>query len=185
MTENNIYLIDVKSDNITDYIKTSLLLVFPYCSGKCKGCQNYELQKKGDSLKKQFKIDSIISYYDSLTTHEAIVCAGLEPFDSFNDLYLLVENLFSDENRNIDFVIYTGYYKEEIENLVNNMIKLLKDNNKSLIIKYGRYDETDIKEWKSNILGVKISTKNQYIEKYIKENNIINCVIETYNAKEI
>nr|CAI9751442.1 hypothetical protein DGKKSRWO_DGKKSRWO_CDS_0151 [uncultured phage]CAI9752330.1 hypothetical protein CVNMHQAP_CVNMHQAP_CDS_0153 [uncultured phage] len=33
--DSHVELIDVKTDNITDYKKTSLLLVTPKCSGKC------------------------------------------------------------------------------------------------------------------------------------------------------
>ena len=157
-------LIDVKTDNITDYKKTSLLLAFPYCTGKCKGCQNEYLWK--DPPTKNYNPIDILNLYNKLNTHEAVVMAGLEPFDSFNDVLELI-NLFVFNEKAIDIVIYTGYNKDEyIKLFQEKLIKVFKSgyiDNKRLIIKLGRYDEDQKQSWNSYILGVNLSTKNQSV----------------------
>lgn len=170
--EENVYLIDVKTDDITDYRKTALYLIFPYCSGKCGDvCQNKHLRgyKK---LKTTAK--SLAEFYNSLHTHEAVVMAGLEPFDSFNDVLSIVKE-FCKLKKSVDFVIYTGYTESEYKEMFEKTLleHFNKYNNSDdefsrvIIIKYGRYDENCKKEWNSKILGVNLATTNQGVVKYI------------------
>ena len=167
-----INLIDVKTDNTTDYKETSMLLIFPKCSGKCgKECQNDYLRKV---QAKQYKIKDILTLYESMNTHNAIVCAGLEPFDSdFEELKNLFKYFMLSE-KSVDFVIYTGYKYEEIEEKVQELEHILNsviDNainaDKKLVIKFGRYDVRHKEPWKSDILGVELATTNQYVKSYI------------------
>lgn len=174
--KNTINLIDVKTDNMTDYKKTSLLLVFPYCSGKCEGCQNYILQQQKGANKKEYKIDDIVQLYNNMSTHKAIVCAGLEPFDSFEELENLMKVLFVNNNKAVDFVVYTGFYLSEIDNLVRKLLKYVKNENKTLIIKTGRYvPNVKNSSWYSDVLGVDIATNNQQVIKY-SWNNKQKCI---------
>lgn len=172
-------LITVNTDNITDYKKTSLFLVFPYCSGKCGDkCQNKHLRTMS---KTKYKNRDIIKLYQSLDTHEAVVCGGLEPFDSFDELLQLMRD-FSYQDKNVDFVIYTGYdyannpgypYTKEnssayfyAKDAFNMLIKYwpMGTNKGNLIIKFGPYDENRInKSWHSNVLGVDLATDNQAV----------------------
>ena len=117
---DKISLIDVKTDDTTDYKDTSLLLVFPTCKGKCEGCQNWKLF---NVKSKQYLLKSILDLYNSMETHKAIICAGLEPFDSFVELKSLFEEVLK-LNKETDFVIYTGYYKEEVTFLVNELVTI-------------------------------------------------------------
>lgn len=162
-----IKLIDVKTDNIVDYKETSILLVFPYCSGKCgPKCHNYKLI--GTTKINEYKIEDIVNLYNKLNTHRSIVCAGLEPFDSFEDLTNIVK-YFSNCNKDCDIVIYTGYTEEEIKysvKLLNDIFNknLNKSFKKSLIIKFGRYvfDAENSYKYYSDILGVELASNNQY-----------------------
>lgn len=174
-----IKLIDVKADNTTDYKYTSLLFVFPYCSNKCKNCQNYEIQNMTPI---SYLYSSIINFYNQLTTHKSIVCAGLEPFDSFEELQLLFD-VFMKNHKPVDFVIYTGYEYEEIKDKVKILLTVFNNNQNfksKLIIKFGRYDENKFKTWHSELLGVDLATNNQYVSCYsFSENKTLNSVSES------
>lgn len=162
------HLIDVKTDNITDYKKTSLFLVFPYCSGKCgEECQNKHLRKLSA---KEIYNDNIIQLYKNLSTHEAVVCGGLEPWDSFDELLTLVTDFAkATKDKKVDFVIYTGYdvlteKKEEFQKLCNVWEENIDLSSISeLIIKQGRYDISKKEPWFSYTLGVELATSNQSV----------------------
>lgn len=170
--KNLIHLIDIKTDDISDYKYTSMLLVFPKCSGKCKNCQNGNLQNRDKSKDIHIPAKSIINHYNRLKTHTAIVCAGLEPFDSLYDLQdVFREFVISSNKRKSDFVIYTGYTQEEVEIVVNLLKNILFTNEKGmkrLIIKFGRYDETKTNNTDDidPILGIHLATSNQYVVSY-------------------
>ena len=169
-------LIDVKTDDITDYLKTSLLLVTPKCSGKCgEKCQNYFLIKNATT--KQYAVSSIVNLYNNLTTHNAVVFAGLEPFDTFNDTQILVD-AFLQNDKPIDIVIYTGYYQQSITDKVNVLLQKLiktKSTNKTIIIKFGPYIAEN-RSYYSNILGIKLATDNQYVKRFYLNSENKLCV---------
>lgn len=181
------FLIDVKTDNLVDYKKTSILLVFPYCSGKCgPNCQNWNLRKLHQTDYINVTSQDIVQLYKSLDTHNAVVMAGLEPLDSLDDVLSIIDRI-NLQRKACDIVIYTGYTEEEYnERFEQKIIKAFKANsrypNKKLIVKIGRYDEDFKKSWHSDILGVNLATINQivkiynsdgsgYIERYKKEEN--------------
>lgn len=166
---DKIRLIDVKTDDITDFKETSILLVFPFCSGKCgKSCHNYKLI--GQNNYKEYNINSIVNLYNRCSMHNAVVCAGLEPFDSFDELKLLVKQLFLNRKKSVSLVIYTGYELSEIKNKVEQLINLVqgypetsKSINNKLFIKFGRYEKDKKEYWYSTFLGVELATSNQYV----------------------
>ena len=93
-----------------DYKKPSMQIVFPTCSFKCdkengcKLCQNASLAR---SLPMSYFTPALIRRYLDNPITKAIVCGGLEPFDSPDDLLELVTLLR--EKCDDDVVIYTGY----------------------------------------------------------------------------
>ena len=140
-----------------NYKKPSLYIAFPHCSFKCgkQFCQNTNLAREKD---KNIKISTIISIYEKNPVTKALVCGGLEPFDSWEDLQLLVEKFreyFLD-----DIVIYTGYTEDEIE----DKIKWLSSY-KNIIIKFGRYIPNDPPHL-DKLLGVDLASLNQYAKSY-------------------
>ena len=88
---------------------------------------------------------------------ESIVFGGLEPMLQFQELIS-----FIDKFRKIsedDIVIYTGYYKTEVE----KEIEILKKY-KNIIIKFGRYIPNRKSRY-DEVLGVTLASDNQYAEK--------------------
>ena len=143
-----------------NYKKISMVLEFPKCDFKCdrecgqQVCQNCPLAAAPD-----IKIEpiTIIKRYIDNPMTQAIICQGLEPFDTFNDLYtfiFLFRSILDD-----DIVIYTGYNKDEITTYINQLKTF-----KNIVIKYGRYVPNQQPHY-DEILGVYLASDNQYAEK--------------------
>lgn len=153
---------NILDEDFVNYKVPSMYIAFPFCSFKCekdcgiKCCQNSDLAK---SKTIDYDDDVLINRYLSNPITKAIVCCGLEPFDSFDDLLALVHKLRSDYKCADDIVIYTGYYKDEILEQIN----LLRDY-PNIIIKFGRYIPNQLSR-KDPIIGVNLASLNQYAEK--------------------
>lgn len=147
-------------EDFLNYKKPSLFIIFPYCNFKCdkdcglKVCQNSSLAKEKEI---EYSIDKIVNNYIKNDITKAIVCGGLEPMDSFDDLKKLVSALRVKTND--DIVIYTGYREEEIEDKANDLKQFA-----NIIIKFGRYIPND-KEYYNDILGINLASRNQYAKK--------------------
>lgn len=149
-------------EDFVNYKKPSMFLAFPRCSFKCdKECERQVCQNSALANEKNIEItlDKIINRYMTNPITKALVCGGLEPFDSWDDLQYLILNFRYYTND--DIVIYTGYYKEEIDKEKIDWLKLYSP----IIIKYGRFIPNN-EEYFNNDLGVKLASKNQYTEKY-------------------
>lgn len=149
-------IVNVIDEDFVNYKKVSMVIGFPYCSFKCGKdiCQNSQLS---ESELIDISIDKLIDRYMNNQYSNAIVCAGLEPFDSWNDLYELISSLrkYTDD----DFIIYTGYNKFEIEDKVATLSQF-----KNIIIKFGRYINNN-KSIYDEILGINLASDNQYAER--------------------
>lgn len=73
----------------------------------------------------------------------------------FNEVYELI-SYFRENGCNDPFVIYTGYYTEEIQNELYQLQKY-----KNIIIKFGRFIP-DQESHFDEILGVNLASPNQY-----------------------
>ena len=144
------------SEDLVNYKKPSMTIIFPYCTFKCgEGyCQNSELAKAPII---ELNVNNLVDRYINNPITEAVVMQGLEPFDSWNDLIEFVKQLR--ESTDDDIVIYTGYYKEEIIDKVEILRKY-----KNIIIKYGRFLYND-KPIFDDILGITLASSNQYAER--------------------
>ena len=150
-------------EDFENYKKPSMFLAFPKCSFKCdKECGRQVCQNSALANEKNIEIalDKIIDRYMNNPITKALVCGGLEPFDSWDDLQCLILNFRYYTND--DIIIYTGYYKEEIDKEKIDWLKLYSP----IIIKYGRFIPNN-EEYFNNDLGVKLASKNQYTEKYL------------------
>lgn len=148
-------------EDFVNYKKPSMVVEFPRCDFKCdrecgqEVCQNSSLVK---SPTHDVPVDKIVLSYLKNSITSALVCQGLEPFDSKEDLYQLIK--FFRKYADDDIVIYTGYTEEELF----FDTEFLKRVYKNIIIKFGRfipnqpsyYDET---------LGVFLASSNQYAKK--------------------
>ena len=144
-------------EDFVNYKKPSMFIGFSKCSFKCDKefgsciCQNSSL---ANSPTIEIAEDEIVKRYISNPITSSIVCGGLEPFDTFEELLKLVKEVR--KLTNDDIVIYTGYKYNEIE----KKIDILKDY-KNIIIKLGRYIPNSNKIY-DEILGVNLSSENQY-----------------------
>ena len=106
----------------------------------------------------KIKIDKVFERYVKNPITEAVILGGLEPFFNFDEVYNLI-SYFRQKNCNDDFVIYTGYYPNEVENYIEKLKKF-----KNIIIKFGRFIPKSASVF-DKILGVKLASKNQFAEK--------------------
>lgn len=153
----------IKGLNDTDFVnyrKPSMFIIFPKCSFKCgiKECQNSQI-----ALEPCIEVTNkrLIDLYNNNPLTSAIVCGGLEPFDSWKDLFSFIDDFRLESND--DIVIYTGYTEEEIQ----DKIDILKDYD-NIIIKFGRYIPNQSPHY-DEVLGVKLASDNQYARR-INEN---------------
>lgn len=134
-----------------------MYLIFPHCDFKCdkdcggKYCQNSKLINEPDI---EISIDELeIRYITNSLTH-AIVCGGLEPFDSWDDLLALVQNfrIYTED----PIIIYTGYTEKELKDKIE-ILKLYEN----ILIKFGRFIPNK-QPHLDKLLGVKLASPNQY-----------------------
>lgn len=147
---------DIVETDTVNYKDISMFIIFPTCSFKCGKdiCQNSNVAKMPNI---EISVENILYKYLSNPLSNALVCGGLEPFDSWNDLYQLIIN-FRDNNIKDVIVIYTGYTAEEI-NDKGYIEKLKKYPN--IIIKFGRFVPNQ-PHYYDDLLGVELTSSNQY-----------------------
>lgn len=152
-------------EDFVNYKRPSMFIIFPHCTFKCEKecgvrcCQNSEL-----AASKSIDVDikTITHRYKSNPITQAIVCGGLEPMDSFDDLVSLVKYI-RHMGINDEIIVYTGYNKSEI---VNKTRVLSKFGN--IIVKYGRFIPNQEKHY-DEVLGVYLASDNQYAEELKEE----------------
>lgn len=150
----------VVSEDFVQYKKPSMFITNTLCSDfKCdresgaKCCINSNLVK---SKTKYIPYKVLIENYLNNPISKAIVFGGLECFDEFNQLITFIR-VFREKSQD-DIVIYTGYYKEEID----DKIDILKRYG-NIIIKYGRFIPGQEKHY-DEVLGIELASSNQYAE---------------------
>jgi hypothetical protein len=147
-------------EDFVNYKKPSMLVIFPKCDFKCDKecgspvCQNSVL---AGTLTQGVAAETLVKMYLKNDFTSALVCAGLEPFDTFEDLKTLIQTFR--EKSSDDIVIYTGYKEEEINELVN---ELTCYNN--IYIKFGRFVPNQ-KPHFDEVLGINLASDNQYGKK--------------------
>lgn len=139
-----------------------MFIIFPKCSFKCDKEANCEICQNSHLAKEpiiNYSVDKIVERYKTNPITKAIVCGGLEPFDTLDDLTNLILTIrrASDD----DIIIYTGYKEEEIFPVVENLISKYKN----IIIKYGRYIPNKESKY-DKILGITLASNNQYAVRY-------------------
>lgn len=153
----------IKDECLNDFKQIGMLVVFPNCSFKCDKecgrpvCQNSHLSKEPVI---EVPIANIIERYIQNSLVSALICGGLEPLDSIEELYKLINSFrkISDD----PIVIYTGYTEEEAERILGwEHIKWLGN----LYVKFGRYVPGQQSHF-DEILGVNLASDNQYGKYY-------------------
>ena len=143
-------------EDFVNYKKPSMFIVSSYCTFKCDkeaGCQVCQNSDLANSPIIDIDNNDIIKRYLDNPITEAVVIGGLEPFDTFEELYQFIKDFRRKSNDNI--IIYTGYYPEEISEKIRQLSLFL-----NIIIKFGRF----IPNQKSHydvVLGVDLASDNQ------------------------
>ena len=146
-------------EDFVNYKVPSMYIGFPKCTFKCEKecglqvCQNSAL---ATSPTLDVDINKIIERYLNNPITSAIVIGGLEPFDTFKQLYQLIEEVR--QHTTDEVIIYTGYYKKEILNEIQNIKPF-----KNIIVKFGRYLPNHQQHY-DEVLGVYLASDNQYAE---------------------
>ena len=147
---------DIIETDTVNYKDISMFIIFPNCSFKCGKdiCQNSSVAKMPNI---EVSIENIFYKYLSNPLSNALVCGGLEPFDSWKDLYALITHfrVITDD----DIVIYTGYNPDEIKEQINALKRY-----KNIIVKFGRFVPNQPHHY-DEILGVELSSPNQYAKR--------------------
>ena len=154
---------EIVDENFQDYKKPSMLICANSCDFKCLKelkmdigiCQNMKIAKLPDKL---VSIESIFKRYMSNPITKAVVIGGLEPILQFDEVINLI-SYFRNSGCDDDFVIYTGYNLNEIEDKIEKLKKF-----KNIIIKYGRFIPNCTSKY-DKILGVNLSSENQFANK--------------------
>lgn len=145
-------------EDFTNYKSPCMFIGLPNCSFKCgkELCQNSPL-----ALSPTISVDDniIVTNYISNPITNAICLGGLEPFDSWDDIFHFIDKVRNEYNILDDIIIYSGYYLEEI----NDKINILKQF-PNIIVKFGRYIPNQEPHF-DDILGVNLISTNQYAER--------------------
>lgn len=143
-----------------NYKKCSTFLIFPFCTFKCEKecgiqcCQNSSLAKQPII---EISTEKLVQRYLENPISESVVMGGMEPLDSFEDVLEFISIL---RKRSDDpVVLYTGYYKSEIEDKIEQLQKF-----SNIIVKFGRF-KPNKPHHIDPILGVELASTNQYAEK--------------------
>lgn len=151
-------------EDFVNYKVPSLFLITSTCNWKCCDesgiprtvCQNFHLTS---SSVIDYSDEDICMYYIMNPITQAVVIGGLEPMDTFDELFMFVKTLREHFRCNDDVVIYTGYNENEIVDKIKSLSEF-----KNIIIKFGRYKPNQ-KSHYDNVLGVKLASSNQYAKK--------------------
>lgn len=150
---------NIIDEDFCNYKEPSMFIGFPKCSFKCElECPEVQCQNKGLAVSPDIEIDaaSICERYINNPITKAIVCGGLEPFDTFDSLYRLISVLRTVYNCTDPIIIYTGYTFSEITEKITWLM-----NFPNIIVKMGRFRPNG-KHRMDNVLGVELSSENQY-----------------------
>lgn len=153
----------IVDEDFSNYVKPAMMVAFPSCTFKCcieahlpiSTCQNcpiYELPSF------EISADEILRRYQKNAITCSFVLGGMEPLDSSDDVVTLV-NTIRKSGCDDEIVIYTGYYKNEVSNIISKLADY-----KNIIIKYGRYIPNQAPHF-DKVLGVSLASDNQYAEK--------------------
>lgn len=158
-------IIDIVDVDFTNYRKAAMFIIFPFCSFKCdkeNGCNLCQNSHLAQEPVIDMSINNILHRYMQNDLTHAIVCGGLEPFDTDNELLDFVDTTREYFYINDDIVIYTGYTEEELKN--NHFFQQIIQY-PNIVIKFGRFRPNEESHY-DEVLGVKLSSSNQYAKRY-------------------
>lgn len=153
---------DILPEDFINYKLPSMFISTCFCDYKCCTelgldigvCQNAPLAQSENI---EISDKTIYEHFVNNPITKAIVIGGLEPMIQINEVVNLI-NLFRIQGENCPFIIYTGYYPNEILEPLERLKQY-----KNIIIKFGRYIPNQ-KPHYDKILGIFLASSNQYAE---------------------
>ena len=152
----------ITEEDFINYKLPSMFISTCFCDWKCcmeagveiEVCQNEPL-----SQAPSIEIDDEIIYrkFISNPITKAVVIGGLEPMIQINEILELIK-IFRLHGENCPFVIYTGYYPNEIPKPLDEL-----KHYQNIIVKFGRYVPNSQSIY-DEVLGVNLASSNQYTE---------------------
>lgn len=154
----------IVDEDFTNYKKPSMLIGSISCGGKCcieagiplSVCQNDEWR---NCTPIEISTRTICERYLKNPITQAVVFGGLEPFEQFSEIMWFIKVLRFNYLCYDDIVIYTGYYRHEIEEKIRKLAKF-----KNIVVKFGRYIPNRPSRF-DEALGVTLASDNQYAER--------------------
>lgn len=149
-------------EDFVNYKVPSMFINTCFCDFKCCTelgldigvCQNSPLAQ---SDTKEIADSVIYEHFISNPITKAVVIGGMEPMIQIDEIIDLI-SLFRKNECIVPFVIYTGYYPNEIQKELCQLKQF-----KNIIIKFGRFIPNRPNRY-DNILGVTLASDNQYAE---------------------
>lgn len=152
---------NIIDEDFINYKLPSMFIATSRCSLKCDTecgqavCQNLPLTTAPII---EISAEQLVTRYLDNDITKAIVIGGLEPFDTMNDLFEVLD-AFRDKCED-DIVIYTGYTEGELSGIIG----CIRENYCNIIIKFGRFIPNQSKHY-DEVLGVELASDNQYAKK--------------------
>lgn len=148
----------VIDEDFINYRKPSMVIMCYSCTFKCdkecgkQVCQNSALANTPNI---NVCVEDLLQRYINNPITNAVVFGGLEPFDTWEEVYEFIKKIRKQSAD--DIVIYTGYTEEEIKSI----LQTLKTEFCNIIVKFGRYIPNQ-KPHFDEVLGVNLASENQY-----------------------
>ncbi len=152
-------------EDFVNYKLPSMFIGMPTCNWKCcteggfdiSVCQNSPLG--ACPVKEVRDLDLLLKFENNPIT-KAFVLGGLEPFDSYEDIFYFFEKKAYTGTPG-EIVIYTGYYKDEVLDKIQDLQECFPK--QKFVIKFGRYIPNKSSRY-DEVLGVTLASDNQYAE---------------------
>jgi pyruvate-formate lyase-activating enzyme len=169
MEESAILIKGLVDEDFVQYKNPSMFIGTCFCDWKCckdvgrpvTMCQNSPL---ANSKSKAVKFSTLYNRYINNPITKAIVFGGLEPMLQFESVMELIK-YFRQKGCKDDFVIYTGYYEDELQEKIKFIESFVKEYDGKIIVKFGRFVPNQEPRW-NRILGVELASPNQYAKEY-------------------
>lgn len=150
-------------EDFANYKVPSMFINTCFCDFKCCTeldmdigvCQNAPLAQ---SPIKEISDDVIYKHFESNPITKAVVVGGMEPMMQIDEIISLI-SMFRQNRDWSTFVIYTGYYPQEIE----NELALLRPLG-NIVVKFGRFIPNKPSRH-DDVLGINLSSDNQFAER--------------------
>ena len=151
----------ILAEDFCNYKVPSMFIISAVCDWKCcieanvdiSICQNAALSS---SPALEISDNDIFEMYRKNDITKAIVIGGLEPMMQLDEVEALL-SLFRNRGCNDIFVIYTGYYPDEISE------ELKRLHGRNVIVKFGRFIPNSKSRY-DELLGVTLASENQYAQ---------------------